>query len=51
MTWPAGFGTELRLDGHCRDAVTHATADPPLVVDEATAIVGIVDRRGGRCGN
>jgi hypothetical protein len=45
MTWPGGFGTELRLDGHCRDAVTHATADPPIVVDEATATVGIGGNR------
>jgi hypothetical protein len=45
MTWPDGFGTELRLDGHCRDAVTHASADPPIVVDEATATVGIGGNR------
>jgi len=44
-TWPGGFGTQLRLDGRCRDAVTHASVDAPVVVGEATASIGIGGNR------
>lgn len=40
-TWPGGFGTQLRLDGRARDAVTHSSADAPVVVAEAIASIGI----------
>lgn len=45
MTWPDGLGTPLRLEGRARDAVTHAPADPPIVVDAASATVGIGGNR------
>jgi hypothetical protein len=41
MTWPDGLGTQLRLDGVARDAVTMDPHDAPLVVDEARTSVGI----------
>jgi len=41
MTWPDGIGTQLRLDGRARDAVTHSSADAPVVVGTATTSVGI----------
>jgi len=41
MTWPAGFGTQLRLDGNARDAVTVDPTEPPIVVDTARTSVGI----------
>jgi len=44
-TWPGGFGTQLRLNGRARDAVTHSSADPPVVASEATASVGIGGNR------
>lgn len=45
MTWPDGFGTQLRLDGNARDAVTVDPADPPITVDAANASVGIGSNR------
>jgi hypothetical protein len=41
MTWPAGLGTPLLLEGRARDIITDSPADPPIVVDEATATAGI----------
>jgi hypothetical protein len=41
MTWPGGLGTQLRLDGRARDAVTTSPDDAPVVVSEATTSVGV----------
>ncbi len=41
MTWPGGYGSQLRLDGRARDVVTLAADLPPVVVDAATVRVGI----------
>ena len=41
MTWPGGWGTQLRLSGRARDVVTHDTGDAPVVVATAAAEVGI----------
>ncbi len=41
MTWPGGFGTQLRLDGIARDAVTSDPAESPLVVATTRTSVGI----------
>jgi hypothetical protein len=41
MTWPGGYGTQLRLDGRARDAVTIDPAEPPVVIGGATTSVGI----------
>lgn len=41
MTWPGGYGTQLRLDGRARDAVTVDPAEPPVVTGGATTSVGI----------
>jgi Protein of unknown function (DUF2889) len=45
MTWPGGFGTQLRLEGNARDAVTFDPTGPPVVVDEARTSVGIGPNR------
>jgi hypothetical protein len=45
MTWPAGFGTQLRLDGRARDAVTTDPLQPPVVVATATMQAGIGPNR------
>jgi hypothetical protein len=45
MTWPDGLGTQLRLDGSARDAITHSSADAPIVVAAATTSVGIGPNR------
>ncbi|MET0909439.1 MAG: DUF2889 domain-containing protein, partial [Ilumatobacteraceae bacterium] len=44
-SWPGGFGTQLRLDGRARDAITHSPVDAPVVVAESTTSVGIGDDR------
>jgi len=44
-SWPHGWGTQLRVEGRARDAVTHSPADPPIVVAEAVTYVGIGDSR------
>jgi Protein of unknown function (DUF2889) len=41
MTWPGGFGTQLRLDCRARDLVTFDPAAEPLVVATGAAKVGI----------
>lgn len=41
MTWPDGRGTQLRLEGRARDAVTHTPDTSPQVVDQASLGVGI----------
>jgi hypothetical protein len=41
MTWPGGFGTQLRLKGDARDAVTIEAGRAPIVVDSASTSVGI----------
>ena len=41
MTWPGGYGTQLRLDGRARDAVTVDPSVAPVVTGEATTSVGI----------
>lgn len=41
MTWPGGMGTQLRLEGTARDAVTLDPAEPPVVVDAARTWVGV----------
>jgi hypothetical protein len=46
MTWPGGLGTQLRLEGHARDAVTLDDIDgPPTVIAEASAHIGIGTNR------
>ncbi len=44
-SWPEGLGTQLRLEGRARDAITHSPLDPPVVVAEASTSVGIGDDR------
>ncbi len=41
MTWPAGFGTQLRLEGRARDIVTLETGSAPIVVATGRALVGV----------
>ncbi len=41
MTWPGGFGTQLRLDGIARDAVTSDPVEPPAAAAAARTSVGI----------
>lgn len=41
MTWPGGFGSQLRLDGNARDAVTLDPTGPPIVVDTGRTSAGI----------
>jgi hypothetical protein len=45
MTWPDGIGSQLRLDGRARDAVTHSSAEAPVVVASATTVVGVGGNR------
>ncbi len=45
MTWPGGQGTQLRLDGSARDAVTLDPGEPPRVLVSATTSVGIGPER------
>jgi hypothetical protein len=40
-TWPGGWGTQLRIEGRARDAVTHAPVDAPVVLETARTSVGI----------
>ena len=41
MTWPGGWGTPLRLSGRARDIVTPLDGGAPVVLSEATVVVGI----------
>jgi Protein of unknown function (DUF2889) len=41
MTWPSGFGSQLRLDGHARDAVTLDPGRAPIVTATAAIDVGV----------
>ena len=41
MTWVDGWGSQLRLNGSARDAVTVDPADPPHVIATAATNVGI----------
>ena len=41
MSWPGGLGTQLRLEGRARDAITDLSSEPPTQVDSATTSVGI----------
>ncbi len=41
MTWPAGWGSQLRLDGRARDAVTRTPEKAPVAVATASTSVGI----------
>jgi hypothetical protein len=45
MPWPDGFGTQLRLDGVARDAITDNPGLPPIVVATATMSAGIGPNR------
>ncbi|MGD9701002.1 MAG: DUF2889 domain-containing protein [Acidimicrobiia bacterium] len=45
MTWPGGWGTQLRLDGRARDAVTDTPGDSPAVVGTAAVSAGIGGNR------
>ena len=44
-TWPDGWGTQLRIEGRARDAVTHAPVDAPVVLATARTSVGIGEAR------
>jgi hypothetical protein len=41
MTWPAGIGTQLRLEGRARDIVTQEAGSAPIVIATGIAHVGI----------
>ena len=45
MTWPAGFGTQLRLEGRARDILTLEAEASPVLIATASAQVGIGDNR------
>ncbi len=45
MTWPDGFGTQLRLDGRARDIVTVDAGMAPIVVGEGRVRVGVGPNR------
>jgi hypothetical protein len=46
MTWPDGLGTQLRLEGHARDAMTFEDPGaPPSVIDSARAVIGVGPNR------
>ena len=44
MSWPDGFGTQLRLAGRCRDLLTPRHG-PPVVVGDAHLWVGVNNER------
>ncbi|MFM2071490.1 MAG: hypothetical protein RLZZ623_1753 [Actinomycetota bacterium] len=45
MTWVDGWGSQLRLDGRARDAVTTVAGTPPVVLGLASASVGVGPNR------
>lgn len=44
-SWPGGWGTQMRLDGRARDAVTHSSADAPIVISTHDLSIGLGDNR------
>lgn len=45
MTWPAGVGTQLRLEGRARDIATTESGTAPVVLAEAHTWIGVGDLR------
>jgi hypothetical protein len=45
MTWPGGWGSQLRIEGNARDALTLEPGAPPHVVASASTQVGIGPER------